>query len=206
MMATDELHSWREKILEQGLAQIGQAMLIVSGRSEVLFASIVAEHLLAKQNGLKVVDNHLIAELGPDNIRLQKAIVSVISSKNKQQNTISLYIHRDQQPKPYILSVSRLTRQVEERRDGYSVLILFKDLNLNYDHWSIRLKEEFHLSPREIECVVLLTERRDVLEIAQVMGVCVDTVRQYVKNAFKKMDVQKQHELVSLALEYRRNR
>lgn len=205
-MDAEELHSWREKILEQGLAQLGQAMLIVSGRAEVLFASMAAEQLLANQNGLKVVDNHLLAELTPDNVRLQKAIVSVISSKNLQQNTISLYIHRKQQPKPYHLSVSRMTRQINERRDGYSALILIKDLNLNYDHWSGRLKEEFHLSPREIECVVLLTERRDVLEIAEVMEVCVETVRQYVKNAFKKMDVQKQHELVSLALEYRRNR
>lgn len=205
-MDAEELHSWREKILEQGLAQLGQAMLIVSGRAEVLFASMAAEQLLANQNGLKVVDNHLLAELTPDNVRLQKAIVSVISSKNLQQNTISLYIHRKQQPKPYHLSVSRMTRQINERRDGYSALILIKDLNLNYDHWSDRLKEEFHLSPREIECVVLLTERRDVLEIAEVMEVCVETVRQYVKNAFKKMDVQKQHELVSLALEYRRNR
>lgn len=205
-MDAEELHSWREKILEQGLAQLGQAMLIVSGRAEVLFASMAAEQLLANQNGLKVVDNHLLAELTPDNVRLQKAIVSVISSKNLQQNTISLYIHRKQQPRPYHLSVSRMTRQINERRDGYSALILIKDLNLNYDHWSDRLKEEFHLSPREIECVVLLTERRDVLEIAEVMEVCVETVRQYVKNAFKKMDVQKQHELVSLALEYRRNR
>lgn len=205
-MDAEELHSWREKILEQGLAQLGQAMLIVSGRAEVLFASIAAEQLLTNQNGLKVVDNHLLAELPPDNVRLQKAIVSVISSKNLQQNTISLYIHRKQQPKPYHLSVSRMTRQINERRDGYSALILIKDLNLNYDHWLDRLKEEFHLSPREIECVVLLTERRDVLEIAEVMEVCVETVRQYVKNAFKKMDVQKQHELVSLALEYRRNR
>lgn len=205
-MDAEELHSWREKILEQGLAQLGQAMLIVSGRAEVLFASMAAEQLLANQNGLKVVDNHLHADLTPDNVRLQKAIVSVISSKNLQQNTISLYIHRKQQPRPYHLSVSRMTRQINERRDGYSALILIKDLNLNYDHWSDRLKEEFHLSPREIECVVLLTERRDVLEIAEVMEVCVETVRQYVKNAFKKMDVQKQHELVSLALEYRRNR
>ena len=111
-MDAEELHSWREKILEQGLAQLGQAMLIVSGRAEVLFASIAAEQLLTNQNGLKVVDNHLLAELPPDNVRLQKAIVSVISSKNLQQNTISLYIHRKQQPKPYHLSVSRMTRQI----------------------------------------------------------------------------------------------
>jgi DNA-binding CsgD family transcriptional regulator len=54
--------------------------------------------------------------------------------------------------------------------------------------------------------VILLTERRDVHELAEVMEVSIETIRQFIKNIFKKMDVQKQHELVSLALEYRRNR
>jgi len=62
------------------------------------------------------------------------------------------------------------------------------------------------MSPREIQCVVLLTERRSVQEVAEVMEICTETVRQYLKSVFKKMDVRKLHELVSLALEYRRNR
>jgi DNA-binding NarL/FixJ family response regulator len=45
-----------------------------------------------------------------------------------------------------------------------------------------------------------------VQEVAEVMEICTETVRQYLKSVFKKMDVRKLHELVSLALEYRRNR
>lgn len=198
--------SWREKILEQGLTQLGIAVMILSGRGEVLYASKATLDLLANQNGLKVIGNHLIADLAPDNARLQKAIGTAVDPQHQQPNAVSLYVHRNQQPKPYHLSVSRMHNQESERRESHNVLLLIKDLNLNYDHWTDRLKEEFNLSPREIECVILLTERREVRELAEVMEVSIETIRQFIKNIFKKMDVQKQHELVSLALEYRRNR
>lgn len=197
---------WRIKMLEQGLAQLGQALLIVSGRGEVLFASETAETLLTSQCGLSIVNQKLVAELEPDNFRLQTAIQTAIDAHHSHENSIGIYVHRNQHPRPYYLAVSRLSKHGEERRDGYNVLILIKDLSLNFERWAERLKLEFDLSPREIECVVLLTERRDVHEISEVMGICTETVRQYIKSVFKKMDVRKQHELVSLALEYRRNR
>ena len=197
---------WRIKMLEQGLAHLGQALIIVSNRSEVLFASKAAELLLKKKQGLVMIDRHLNAELIPDNIRLQKAISTAIDNNLSQDNSISIYVHRDQQPRPYCLSFSRMQKQTEERRDGFNVLILIKDLSLNFEHWADRLGAMFGLSRREVECVILLTERRNTIEVSEVMNISTETVRQYIKNIFKKMDVQKQHELVSLALDYRRNR
>ncbi len=198
--------SWRIKMLEQGLAHLGQALIIVSSRAEVLFASTAAEVLFKKQHGLSVINQQLIADLQPDNTRLQDAIGTAIDANHTQENSISIYVHRSQHPKPYYLSISRMQKQEDERRDGHTVMILVKDLSLNYEYWTDRLSAEFNLSRREVECVVLLTERRSTAEVSEVMDISTETVRQYIKNVFKKMDVQKQHELVSLALEYRRNR
>lgn len=198
--------SWRIKMLEQGLGHLGQALIIVSSRAEVLFASSAAEMLFENQHGLRVINQQLTADSEPDNVRLQKAIRTIIDAKHTQEKSISIYVHRSQNPKPYYLSINRMQRQVNDRRDGHSVLILLKDLGLNYKHWADRLSAKFNLSRREVECVVLLTERRDIKEVSEVMGISTETVRQYIKNIFKKMDVSKQHELVSMALEYRRNR
>ena len=198
--------SWRIKMLEQGLAHLGQALIIVSSRAEVLFASNAAEVLLNNQHGLSVINQKLTADLAPDNTRLQNAISTAIDSNHTQENSISIYVHRNQHPRPYYLSISRMQKQENERRDGHTVMILVKDLSLNYEYWTDRLSAEFNLSRREVECVVLLTERRSTNEVSEVMGIGTETVRQYIKSVFKKMDVQKQHELVSLALEYRRNR
>lgn len=202
----DQEKSWHIKILEQGLDQLGQALLIVSSRGEIMFASKSAEILLENHNGLSVVNNNLIADLIPDNLRLQKAIQTAINKQHTQEHSVGLYIHRNLQPKPYYLAVSQMQKNVDERRDGHNAFILIKDLELNYERWAERLKTRFSMSPREIECVVLLTERRSVQEVAEVMEICTETVRQYLKSIFKKMDVRKLHELVSLALEYRRNR
>ena len=197
---------WRTKMLEQGLAQLGHALLIVSSRGEVQFASESAETILTKDCGLSIINQKLMAELEPDNFRLQNAIQSATDGNCVQENSIGIYIHRNQYPRPFYLVLSRLLKQGEERRDGHSVFILIKDLSLNIERWADRLKSSFDLSPREVECAVLLTERRGVEEIAEVMEISIETVRQYIKSMFKKMDVRKQHELVSLALEYRRNR
>ena len=197
---------WRTKMLEQGLAQLGHALLLVSSRGEVQFASESAEMILTKDCGLSIVGQKLVAELEPDNLRLQNAIQSTIDCNCQQDNSIGIYIHRNQYPRPFYLVLTRLIKPGEERREGHSVFILIKDLSLNIERWADRLKSSFDLSPREVECVVLLTERRDVEEISEVMEISIETVRQYIKSMFKKMDVRKQHELVSLALEYRRNR
>lgn len=197
---------WRTKMLEQGLTQLGHALLLVSSRGEVQFASESAEMMLTKDCGLSIVEQKLVAEQEPDNIRLQNAIQVAIDSNCLQENSIGIYIHRTQFPRPFYLVLTRLLKPGDERREGHSVFILIKDLSQNIERWANRLKSTFDLSPREIECVVLLTERRDVEEIAEVMDISIETVRQYIKSMFKKMDVRKQHELVSLALEYRRNR
>jgi DNA-binding CsgD family transcriptional regulator len=197
---------WRTKMLEQGLAQLGHALLLVSSRGVVQFASESAEMILTKDCGLSIVEQKLIAELEPDNLRLQNAIQSAIDSNCQQDNSIGIYIHRNQYPRPFYLVLTRLIKPGEERREGHSVFILIKDLSLNIERWADRLKSSFDLSPREVECVVLLTERRGVEEISEVMEISIETVRQYIKSMFKKMDVRKQHELVSLALEFRRNR
>ena len=198
--------NWHSKILEQGFDELGQAVIIVSSRGKVLFCSKSADALITSNHGLSVIDENLVADLIPDNLRLQKAIQTAIDARLTQNNAVGFYIHRSQQQKPYYLSISRLKKQLDERRDGHSALILIKDLELNYERWTQRLKTGFNMSPREIECVILLTERRSVDEVAEVMDICTETVRQYLKSVFKKMDVRKLHELVSLALEYRRNR
>jgi DNA-binding CsgD family transcriptional regulator len=196
---------WQVRILEQGMAQLGQAMLIVSCRGVVVFSSKAAEKLINANVGLSVMGQQLVADLAPDNTRLQEAIESATQEDN-QGNTFGVYIHRMDGTRPLHLSISRMPKTDEERRYGHHVLILIKDLNLNQTFWADRLKEEYKLSPREMQCVSLLSEGRDLKDVAEIMEIGMETVRQYMKNIYKKMGVHKQHELVSLALEYRRNR
>lgn len=197
---------WQAKLLEQGLEQLGQAMLIVSCRSEIVFVSKAAETILAADRGLKVQEGKLIADLPADNKRLQQALTSATEDVGDTANMFNLYVHRNDYVRPIHLTISKMLKSDAERRQGRHVLVLIKDLNLNQEFWADRLREEYRLSPREVQCVSLLSEGRDLKDIAALMSIGIETVRQYIKNIYKKMGVHKQHELVSLALEYRRNR
>ena len=57
---------WSIKILEQGLANLVQSLVIMSSRAEILFASNITEVLLKNQSGLTVINQKLTAELSPD--------------------------------------------------------------------------------------------------------------------------------------------
>jgi DNA-binding CsgD family transcriptional regulator len=197
---------WQAKLLEQGLEQLGQAMLIVSSRGDVVFSSKAAEAILAADRGLRVVHGKLFADLVPDNQRLQQAVASAMTEKSETNHVLNLYVHRNDYIRPLSLTISKMAKSEAERRQGHHVLILMKDLNLNQEFWADRLRVEYRLSPREMQCVSLLTEGRELKDVAELMSIGIETVRQYVKNIYKKMGVHKQHELVSLALEYRRNR
>ncbi len=197
---------WQAKMLEQGVEQLGQAMMIVSSRGEVVFYTKAAENILAANRGLKIVDGQLLAELMPDNKRLQEAIQLAIQEKPGECGVFNVFVHRDDYVRPISLTISKMVKNMDERRQGHHALVLIKDLNLNQEFWTDRLKDEYHLSPREVECVSLLSEGRDLKDVAELMQIGIETVRQYMKNIYKKMGVHKQHELVSLALEYRRNR
>lgn len=197
---------WQAKLLEQGLEQLGQAMLIVSCRGDVVFSTKATEAILAADRGLRIESGKLVADLAPDNQRLQHAVESAITEKSASSNVLNLYVHRNDYIRPLSLTISKMAKSEAERRRGHHVLILIKDLNLNQEFWADRLREEYRLSPREMQCVSLLTEGRELKDVAELMSIGIETVRQYVKNIYKKMGVHKQHELVSLALEYRRNR
>ncbi len=145
-------------------------------------------------------------ELMPDNKRLQEAIQLAIQEKPGECGVFNVFVHRDDYVRPISLTISKMVKNMDERRQGHHALVLIKDLNLNQEFWTDRLKDEYHLSPREVECVSLLSEGRDLKDVAELMQIGIETVRQYMKNIYKKMGVHKQHELVSLALEYRRNR
>ena len=197
---------WQAQLIEQGVAQLAQAMLIVSSRGEVVFTSKAAGKMLLSDNGLHVINQHLVADSERDNLRLQTVIQNVIETEHGHQAAIAVYVHREQSLRPYQITISKIPNIDQERRHGNHALVLIKDLGLNQGFWLDRLKEEYKLAPREVECTILLSEGKTAQDIAQVMGIGKETVRQYMKNIFKKMGVHKQHEVVSLALEYRRNR
>ncbi len=190
-------------VLERALSQLGQGIILLSKHGKVLFITDVANQMVQRNDGLAIKGDVLTGVLKADDERLSVMRQQALALDD--QSYKSFYIHRDGQQKPYLLLISKMTlADDDDKSDG--VLIIIKDTHANAEHWQERLKTVFGLTKREADFVVLLTEGRNIKEISLVMEIAEDTARQYLKNCFKKMEVNKQHELVCLAMDSLRKR
>lgn len=196
----------RVSVLEQGLSQLGQGIILLSRRGQVLFITDVADEMVRNHDGLIVKDGILTGVLEQDDGRLQQMREVALLASAQEQSYKSFYIHRNNQQKPYLLLISKMELDPSSTEIDEGVLIIIKDTHANAEYWQERLKSIFGLTNREADFVVLLTEGRNIKEISTVMSIAEDTARQYLKNCFKKMEVNKQHELVCLALDSLRKR
>lgn len=203
-------------VLEQALSQLGQGILLLSKLGDVLFTTDVAKKMIDQNDGLAVSNGKLVADLQQDNERLKSMLAAVAAESAEDKNYKNFYIHRKDSMRPYLLLISKMgiaskegdcsEDKVNEGNPEDNILIVIKDIQANTSYWLERLKAKYGLTNREADFAVLLTEGRSIKEIGLVMDIVEDTARQYLKNCFKKMEVQKQHELVCLALDYSRKR
>jgi DNA-binding CsgD family transcriptional regulator len=199
--------AWRVNILEQSLSQLGQGIILLSKLGHILYVTELAQNALLQNDGISVQNDKLVAVLEPDNTRLQDILKFTNIDAPDCSSYKNLYIHRKQDIRPYLLLISKM--QFDASGDNQAddgILILIKDTHANTIYWQERLKCKYGLTKREASFAVLLTEGRNVIEISVVMDISEDTTRQYLKSCFKKMGVQKQHELVCLALDCSRKR
>jgi DNA-binding NarL/FixJ family response regulator len=62
------------------------------------------------------------------------------------------------------------------------------------------VKEDYYLSKREKEVLILLAEGNNYQQIAEQLFISVDTVRHHIKNIYKKLHVHTQSEAVAKAI------
>jgi DNA-binding CsgD family transcriptional regulator len=196
----------RVSVLERGLSQLGQGIILLSKLGQVLYMTDVANEVLDKNDGLMIKDGGLFGVLEQDNERLQHMRDLVTRQSSEDTSYKNFYIHRNNEKKPYLLLISKMSLGSNVQQQDEGVLIIIKDTDANRAHWQERLKSIFGLTNRESYFVGLLAEGRNIKEIGLVMDIAEDTARQYLKSCFKKMGVNKQHELVCLALDSFRNR
>lgn len=202
----DKIIVWKASILEQSLSRLGQGIILLSNKSKVLFLSELAKDSLLKNDGLVLHQDRLVALSELDNERLQELIALTISDNLSSKTYTNIYIHRKENLKPYLLLINKIQLGTNAETFEEVILILINDTHANAIHWHERLRSKYNLTKREAILTVLLTEGRTIKEISVVMDIAEATSRQYLKNCYKKMKVQRQHEMVCLALDSSRKR
>lgn len=190
----------RMRSLEQALDSLGQALVILCGDGEIIYASPHATKILLEEDGLLASGEAFRASLEEDHRRLSETLATLFGrdepgASSKQE----VHVCRPSGKLPYKLRINAF-------QDAEQALVIIHDMHANYMAWSDRLQAHFQLTPRECEVTTLLTDGYSMAEIAERMNISMQTLRQHLKHAFNKTDTHKQHELVGIVLQMLRKR
>lgn len=200
------------QILRQVLNQLGLATLVVSHDLDVAFLSTAAKNILDQADGLLLTNNQLQTSMVLENGRLKKLLDEAVKAgaKNGGRSTdgidVEMYVSRPSKKQPLHLRMVPVISAHPVSTESGQVIILISDLEANFTGLIKRLQDNFHLTPRECECALMLAEGEPLGEIAGHMHISEQTIREHLKHMFLKMQVNKQHELVAKLLRLQRKR
>lgn len=196
----------RSQHLALALDSLGQPLIVLCGKGEILHASPQAMHILAENDGLLAAEARLRASLDNDDLKLQTALGSLFRG-NGMPGKPELLMHRPSGKTPYKVRISpfRMPEDVS-LKNLHGALVLIHDAHANHTAWQHRLRERFKLTPRECECAVMLADGCNLPEIAERMSISTQTLRQHLKHAMQKTGTHKQHELAGIVMQMHRKR
>lgn len=195
----------RAQHLALALDSMGQPLIVLCCKGEILHASPQATHILAENDGLLAANARLCASMDTDNTKLQAVLTSLF--RGSHPGKPELLVHRPSGKTPYKIRISTF-RMAEDSamKNMHGALLLIHDAHANHAAWQQRLRERFKLTPRECECAVMLADGCNLPEIAERMSISTQTLRQHIKHAMQKTGTHKQHELAGIVMQMHRKR
>lgn len=196
----------RAQHLALALDSMGQPLIVLCCKGEILHASPQATNILVENDGLLAAEGRLCASMDSDNTKLQAMLTSLFRG-NGNPGKPELLVHRPSGKTPYKIRISAF-RMPEDTamKNMHGALVLIHDAHANHAAWQHRLRERFKLTPRECECAVMLADGCNLPEIAERMSISTQTLRQHIKHAMQKTGTHKQHELAGIVMQMHRKR
>jgi DNA-binding CsgD family transcriptional regulator/PAS domain-containing protein len=191
-----ELHRWQllaESALLRGAVQATSSALLLFGSSgEILFANPPADRLLSRQT-----EDELMVECDDGS---QSPLFELICSRVGQMlDGTRRHPWRARLP---LSDGAELTSEVVPLESGLEglgrvVLAILRDIRLPPDRLVDDFASQHNLSPREREVLGLLIQGHDTAGLADRLGISPHTVRDHLKNVFRKTANRSRSELLS---------
>jgi DNA-binding CsgD family transcriptional regulator len=174
-----------------------EGLLLLDEAGRVLYANQAAQRLLARQDGLRLARGILSASEPVTARRLATAISAAALAGPARGE--SLAVPRQSGQRPYVLLVMPSGRRSWFLYPpGVRAIVTATDLDSGRCAAPELLREIFGLSRTQARVAALLTEGREVKELAQQLGVSSFTVRRHLADIMEKTETTRQAELVRL--------
>jgi len=188
-----------------------QAIILLDAGARPVFLNRSAERLLAAAgDGLRLDARGIRARTAPDDRRLQHAIRTALrlspESRGPLQredlgSALPLTVHRPPPRRPWILSVVPAScLSARAMQGGAQVAVLIHNPDDAGLISASRLMDAYGLTRREAQLSALLGQGEDLAAAAARLALSAGTARQYLKQIFRKVGVQRQAELVRVLI------
>lgn len=191
----------RSESLTAALDLIGFAVLVIDGRGEVT-PNRAGSAMLARGDGLRLVNNSLATTILDDTVRLQSAIAHVRAAtadggSGDHQSAPVLSVRRHGR-RP--LSVAIMRGHAYPSLSEQSVVLHVIDPETDFERPMTPTCEMFGLTGAEARLTKLLVSGASLSEAAQQLRIQEPTARTYLKQAFAKTGTKRQSALIQLLL------
>jgi len=203
----------RDALLAQtseALDESSRAVVLLSADGHVRYLNQLARRLVTLRDGLRVEQGRIAADHEEDERRLQALIAWTADVRRRGATELaalskpywssqeSLTLRRDNGKRPLLVRAAPLAPG--QGTTQAAVMLAISDPDRLFRLKPAQLVSTFGITRRESEIAVLLMEGSTLQEATEVLGISIETSRQYLKSLFRKLRVQRQSDLVSLLI------
>lgn len=173
----------------------GAAAGLLDWRGNVTGLTPAAEAML--DTSLYLRAGALAAWHGPSDAALQQLIQVAVANKDTKATATGIAIERPGR-RPVVVKAIPLTDTLASAFGRARALLLFTDLDKNTPPISDTLRTIFGLTPAESRLAIELTSGNAIDDAAERLGIAKETARNQLKAIFRKVNINRQSELVAL--------
>jgi len=179
------------------LDKLSHAVVICDGEARVLLANTVAKTMLAQKRGLRTIADRLAGSTAAQSNALVDAIRAV---GDGGRNTASVTIETADETVRVLISRVSAELRLGLPLQADLVLVSFSDPAVDLAASAEVLKEMLKLTDAEARAALGLAHGKTMQDIADSLGVSLNTIRTHVASAFAKTQTSRQADLVRLVL------
>lgn len=184
---------------EETLNLLSTGMILVNRDCRLLLANSSAARILDGADGLTLVGEKVAARRKSDTEQLRGLVEGVCDGVREQGGPEVMTVERDGNVRPLSIMVAPLHLTPADA-DSAVAAIFVRDLEVRQSVPPEVLGKLFGLTPAEARVVVELVKGKRLQEVADGLGVSLNTVRNQLKQIFSKTNTGRQSELISLML------
>lgn len=188
----------RLEAIDEGALGSGRAYALIDREGRILECSEEFERSLVRSEGIAIRERRLVTDRSKDGAGLA-ALIAGATGERADADLTPVRIAQPDRRHGLLLRAVRLARSREmfARLRPVAMLVLI-DLDMPAACAVAELRAGWGLTAREAELAMLIGEGRKIDQAATQLGITEQTARHHLKAIFRRMDIDRQSDLVRL--------